>query len=304
MSAWNKKTIEDARNLARYKSGKCITEIYTNSKNKMEWECEHGHRWFATYMKIQQGQWCPKCATNRRRNTIEDCDRVALSNGGKCVSRTYVRSDKHLLWECSVGHQWSATYHKILEGRWCPQCYKNRVGNSIDDCVAVAHKNGGKCISRQYCSNHEHLIWECASGHQWSATYANISHGKTWCPVCKCSRSQDLCASIISNLLNEKPLKNIRPYWLRNPNTGRNLEIDMYFPNNKVAVEYNGEQHYKTTYFNSVGDSLDEIRKRDRLKKNIIKSSTDMVKSFIIFTYRNVLSEENIRSILVKRGVL
>lgn len=36
---------------------------------------------------------------------------------------------------------------------------------------------------------------------------------------------------------------NYRPDWLRNPETGRNLEIDIYFPDIKVGIEVQGVQH-------------------------------------------------------------
>ena len=35
------------------------------------------------------------------------------------------------------------------------------------------------------------------------------------------------------------------PDWLRNPETGRDLELDCYNPDVGIAVEYNGPQHYK-----------------------------------------------------------
>jgi hypothetical protein len=37
----------------------------------------------------------------------------------------------------------------------------------------------------------------------------------------------------------------VRPDWLKNPETGRNLELDCYNDELKIAIEYNGEQHYK-----------------------------------------------------------
>ena len=36
---------------------------------------------------------------------------------------------------------------------------------------------------------------------------------------------------------------NHRPDWLKNPETGRNLELDIYYPELKLAVEFNGSQH-------------------------------------------------------------
>ena len=42
----------------------------------------------------------------------------------------------------------------------------------------------------------------------------------------------------------KKPFKSVRPDFLRNPETGRNMELDCYNEELKIAVEYNGIQHY------------------------------------------------------------
>jgi len=40
------------------------------------------------------------------------------------------------------------------------------------------------------------------------------------------------------------PFSSVRPRFLKNPDTNRNLELDCYNEAFKLAVEYNGEQHY------------------------------------------------------------
>jgi hypothetical protein len=42
---------------------------------------------------------------------------------------------------------------------------------------------------------------------------------------------------------NEEVIYNYRPIWLRNPKTGKNLELDIYYPKLNIAVEFNGQQH-------------------------------------------------------------
>jgi len=49
--------------------------------------------------------------------------------------------------------------------------------------TALARKRGGRCISTLYVNSTVPLLWECASGHQWSAVPASIRKG-TWCPDC------------------------------------------------------------------------------------------------------------------------
>ena len=54
---------------------------------------------------------------------------------------------------------------------------------------------------------------------------------------------------------------------MKNPETGRNLEIDLYNDSLKIGVERNGEQHYvfPNTFHRTYEEFLNQIR-RDQYK--------------------------------------
>ena len=58
------------------------------------------------------------------------------------------------------------------------------------------------------------------------------------------SKKQKLCNDILEEYYN-KHFFSVRPNWLKNYETGYNLELDCYNDELKVALEYNGEQHYE-----------------------------------------------------------
>jgi hypothetical protein len=64
------------------------------------------------------------------------------------------------------------------------------------------------------------------------------------------SQSETLAVSAFERVLQDKgydhkPLiRNYRPIWLKNPATGRAMEIDAYYPPLRLGIEYNGAQHY------------------------------------------------------------
>jgi len=56
-----KKTLEDMKEMARHRDGKCLSKEYVNIHTKLDWECNNNHAWSAQPANIQQGHWCPYC---------------------------------------------------------------------------------------------------------------------------------------------------------------------------------------------------------------------------------------------------
>lgn len=57
-----KHTIEEIKLFAIEKKGKCLSDNYKDNKQKLLWECEKGHQWFAKFNLIQScNSWCPEC---------------------------------------------------------------------------------------------------------------------------------------------------------------------------------------------------------------------------------------------------
>jgi hypothetical protein len=81
-----------------------------------------------------------------------------------------------------------------------------------------------------------------------------------------CSKGEKMCRKAIEEIYN-KPFPNCRPDFLKNPETKRNLELDCYNDELKIAIEYNGIQHYKWPNFTnqSQEDFVKQIR-RDKFK--------------------------------------
>lgn len=105
------------------------------------------------------------------------------------------------------------------------------------------------------------------------------------------SLGEQLCCKVIEEYLGRKVLNNIRPNFMKNPKTGRNLELDVYDPCSRIAVEYNGIQHGddddddegKDEAFTGFGMSeqqFNDQKYRDRLKPFLCKN--EGVKLFVV----------------------
>ena len=85
------------------------------------------------------------------------------------------------------------------------------------------------------------------------------------------SKGERECRRVLQKLYN-KPFPNVRPKFMFNSITGESLEFDMYDPQMRLVVEYNGQQHYKfTPFFHKTKDAFRNQQYRDKMKKDICK---------------------------------
>ena len=83
------------------------------------------------------------------------------------------------------------------------------------------------------------------------------------------SRGERTCCQTMQRIYGV-PFVSTWPDWLRNPETGEKLELDCYNEELQLAVEYNGEQHYKWPNFTNqtYQQFLNQVR-RDTLKLDL-----------------------------------
>jgi hypothetical protein len=139
------------------------------------WEASLNH------VKDRQ-QWCPTCA--KGKPTLDVLRAHARQRGGDCLADSYPNCITKLPWACAKGHQWEATWHAVhTQGRWCKLCTAEGQRLSFAVVQEAIEARGGRCLSTEYKSNQTPLRVKCGAGHEWGATYANLSRGK-WCPQC------------------------------------------------------------------------------------------------------------------------
>jgi hypothetical protein len=124
-------------------------------------------------------------------NELNELRLSARKLGGDCTSTVYKGVFEKHEFICEKGHTWSATASNVKQGRWCPKCKPERIGNSIRknsvaSMCSLAEKKGGQFLSAEFTSVNEKYEWECSVGHRWTATPLDVSKG-TWCRVCSVS---------------------------------------------------------------------------------------------------------------------
>ena len=109
------------------------------------------------------------------------------------------------------------------------------------------------------------------------------------------SKGEKACKRYVQRLFKRSFTK-IRPDFLKDPTTKRNLEIDLYNDSLKLGIEYNGIQHYEFTprFHKGYGDFRRQ-QERDALKKRLCKENGV---TLIVVPY----TEDRIPSYLLERA--
>lgn len=183
--------LNQLKQIASNRGGKCISQKYENVDAKLIWQCNQGHTWESSAYSIKTGAWCSKCAAKKNgdklRGTIDEMHKIARERNGTCLSEEYIDSQSLLEWECSEGHTWKSNANNIKNGNWCKICSNkknaDRQRNNINKMKTIAASHGGYCLSKKYVNAHTKLLWKCSEGHIWGAKPNNIQQGK-WCPEC------------------------------------------------------------------------------------------------------------------------
>lgn len=284
-------TIDILRSYARSHGGVCLSSEYINPKISIKWKCSEGHIWIAPWKSMYDGRWCRKCNNESRRLGIEVAQQIAATHGGKCLSEKYINWQTKLEWECKNGHHWKTCLDTVQNGKhWCPECALNKTRLSIEDCHKAAEKFGGKCLSKEYKNSKSIIEWECRNGHIWKSKASNTINGHKWCPRCR-DKSQNILAEnikkIYANFIIKQKCRDFK--WLDTPSGGRQ-EIDIFVPEIKLAIEYDGQGHFYPVNFGGCGNnSANKIFKKtqnlDKLKNDKIEQHKEDIKYFIRFSY-------------------
>ncbi|EDU57855.1 hypothetical protein [Providencia stuartii] len=181
----NANYLNKIKRIAEQHGGKCLSDVYVNTKTKLKFRCAKGHEWETTPQIIgnAKGSWCPECKHDSQRGTLEELQAIAAEQGGRCLAAVFVSVNHKVAWQCEQGHVWEAEPSRIKSGSWCKSCAHASLRLTIEEMQQLAISRGGKCLSTEYLNSRTKLRWQCALGHVWEATPAHVKM-TTWCPEC------------------------------------------------------------------------------------------------------------------------
>lgn len=251
-------------------------------------------------------------SVRRSLNNIKTAQKIALERNGKCLSGTFIDKKHKLEWECSFSHKWFASLDSVkYRNHWCPECKKGslskklKLRNGLEIAQKIAIDNNGRCLSEIYENARVKMYWECFLQHRWWASLDKIKNKNQWCPGCSASKTQKLLANIIKEIFPRYNVYfNYKDFnWLKTKGTGKQ-ELDIYIPELKLAIEYDGEQHFQPIKFYGGLGAFEKRKELDKIKNEKIKQHSDDINFFTRFNYRNNITKEYVINTLIKIGAI
>lgn len=230
---------------------------------------------------------------------------------------TISSKQKSYRWLCIRHNKIFITNFKNLSTRHsrCSLCRAEKIKSTfvhidksytIDTCNEIAYKKNCKCLSDKYNNILTPMQWQCNKcNHIWETTFQNILCSVHACSKCRISNTTENKVRLIFEEIFGYKFPSVRPDFLRNPDTGRNLELDGYCKELGIAFEYDGRMNYEEFLLLKSSDKqkrrhgdLTIRRKHDALKNMLCKKAG--VKLFRIPYWVNTKNDYHIKFLLNK----
>jgi len=267
----NKKTIEEVRDYIESFGYKLLNKEYKNNYTKLKLQCPEGHIFEMAYGSFKWGQRCPKCNINKRKLSYNEVKEYIESYNYKLLSQEYINVQTKLSLQCPKGHIYKVKLYNFKQGKRCPICYNNYkrgepqrlLYNEIKEYIESF--DGYKLLSEEYKNNRTKLLLQCPEGHKFNITWGNFQQGRR-CPICfyesTSSKPEKEVQEFVSNIYDGTVINNDRNTII-NPQTGWNLELDVYLPELNKAIEFNG------SYWHSLPTNNDYTKQEQCRNNNI-----------------------------------
>lgn len=239
------------------------TVVGAGSSRKLAWQCpvDPTHTWEATvYHRAKTNSGCPYCAGRHIIPGVNDLATTHPDLAAQLVDQSLITkvgkgTDGRFLWQCPnhPDHQWMGRIAgRVNQGAGCPICVNKTVLPGFND-IATTHPDiaaelvdqslattisfgSGKTVAWQCPDNPDH-IWEASPSQRTANTQAKK------CPMCfpRSSADETALAEIVAALVPEctvlRSVRNVLP---------GNYELDMYIPEKRIAIEFNGVYWHST----------------------------------------------------------
>lgn len=234
--------------------------ISQNSHEKVWWVCSAcQYSWSTTVShRTVRMHGCPACSNHAvtNANCVQTLRKDLLKawnyekNTSISPEQVTPGSNRKVWWKCEKGHEWQATVTAIANGGMCPVCCGQKVLEGYND-LATTNLNlaaewhptlNGDLHPNQVTagSSRQKIWWLCPNGHEYQSLVADRSKNRG-CPICNKERKTSFPEQTVFFYLKQKTTA-ISRYLLDDK-----TEIDVYLPDLKVGIEYDGYYYHNSS---------------------------------------------------------
>ena len=230
------------------------------ARYKAWWKChECGREW---QQEIKSYNGCIVCNKKHRleKNSLaKKFPKVATewhpTKNGSLTPNDVFCSNKKVWWKCNkCGYEWQARIDNRVHNRGCPCCSNKVVVKGINDLATTypelvkewhPTKNGDLTPQKISFGYGKKVWWLCPHGHEYQATPNKRTNGTgTNCPICYSGRQTSFAEQAFYFYIKKMYPDAINRY--KADFLGK-MELDIYIPSIKLAIEYDGIAWHKET---------------------------------------------------------
>lgn len=234
-----------------------------------------GYKWTAKPNTLFSGHGCHRCSGCERYTTESFRERIKWINPYIEVVGEYVNNHTKIRCRCDLdGCEWDAIPSDLLHEHGCPKCggvYRYTPETFVEK-MAMINKN--IVILDGYKTNKDKVRCLCLKcGNEWSTMPNTLLTGHG-CPACKSSRGE----KAVRDYLDRAGYRYVEQYTFDGCKHKQKLPFDFYIPDLNTAIEYNGEQHYKQSWYDYIcgsaaAEHFQSQQLRDAIKVDYCKNN-------------------------------
>ena len=237
-----------------------LSDVSYGSTKEVFWNCKIHGLFKAVISQRARGNGCPFCAGKQIKVGINDLKTMApkiseewdYEKNGVGPETVTMGSTKKYWWKCQKNHSWQATPNsRTCKNTGCPVCANKKIIAGIND-LASSHpglatewnyeKNGSLNPTSVSTKSNRNVWWKCQLNHEYQARISARVIYNIGCPICNSERETSFPEQTIFYYVKkgfENAVSKAQFDWLGNS------EIDIYIPDIKVGIEYDGGYWHK-----------------------------------------------------------
>ena len=267
-------------------------EELLNNLSEVVYICSIHGEYKTKVTSILQGKQCYKCSRisavknknkttlkNRQNNLYKKALEACNNKKYKLISskEEIINNTSIITYKCPFHGLQKMRISNLINGRGCPNCSSEKASERYrlkpDEVEKRINNLGGKLLNKEdYINRYEkNLIIECIYCNTPFVTSLVLftQHGGQMCPNCKSKES--IGERRIRKYLEKNNILFEQEKWFSDCRDVNPLPFDFYLPNYNIAIEFDGEQHYKQGHFTH--SKLSYTQLHDNIKNNYCKNN-------------------------------